>query len=40
MPLWARLQHELRELGLGIEPVHVTDGEGTTPARDARRAAD
>jgi hypothetical protein len=28
VPLWARLQHELRELGLGIEPVHVTDGEG------------
>jgi hypothetical protein len=28
VPLWARLQHELRELGLGIEPVHVSDGEG------------
>ena len=28
VPLWARLQHELRELGLGIEPVHVTDAEG------------
>ena len=28
VPQWARLQHELRELGLGIEPVHVTDGEG------------
>ena len=25
VPLWARLQHELRELGLGVEPVHVTD---------------
>jgi hypothetical protein len=29
VPLWARLQHELRELGLGIEPVRVTDGEGS-----------
>jgi Family of unknown function (DUF6282) len=28
VPLWARLQHELRALGLGIEPVHVTDAEG------------
>ena len=28
VPLWARLQHELRELGLGMEPVQVTDGEG------------
>jgi hypothetical protein len=28
VPLWARLQHELRELGLGIEPVHVTDDRG------------
>jgi Family of unknown function (DUF6282) len=28
VPLWARLQHELRELGLGTEPVHVTDGAG------------
>jgi hypothetical protein len=28
VPLWATLQHELRELGLGIEPVHVTDGGG------------
>ena len=28
VPQWARLQHELRELGLGIEPVHVTDPEG------------
>jgi hypothetical protein len=28
VPLWARLQHELRGLGLGIEPVHVTDGDG------------
>jgi hypothetical protein len=28
VPQWAKLQHELRELGLGIEPVHVTDPEG------------
>jgi hypothetical protein len=28
VPQWATLQHELRRLGLGIEPVHVTDGEG------------
>ena len=28
VPQWARLQHELRELGLGIEAVHVTDREG------------
>jgi hypothetical protein len=29
VPQWARLQHELRGLGLGIEPVHVTDGDGS-----------
>jgi hypothetical protein len=28
VPQWARLQHELRELGLGVEPVRVTDSEG------------
>jgi Family of unknown function (DUF6282) len=28
VPQWARLQHELRELGLGVEPVHVTDVDG------------
>ena len=28
VPQWARLQHELRELGLGVEPVLVTDPEG------------
>jgi Family of unknown function (DUF6282) len=28
VPQWARLQHELRELGLGVEPVHVTDPDG------------
>jgi hypothetical protein len=40
VPLWARLQHELRELGLGIEPVHVTDGEGRLlpETRDVLRA--
>src|SRR4249919_4298369 len=29
VPVWAKLQHELRGLGLGIEPVHVTDDEGS-----------
>ncbi len=28
VPLWARLQHELRELGLGVEPVGVTGADG------------
>lgn len=28
VPVWAKLQHELRELGLGVEPVHVRDSEG------------
>ena len=28
VPLWASLQHELHSLGLSIEPVHVTDGDG------------
>src|SRR5207342_1649685 len=28
VPQWASLQHELRELGLGIEPVHVTGADG------------
>jgi uncharacterized protein DUF6282 len=28
VPQWARLQHELRELGLGIEPVYVTGSDG------------
>jgi hypothetical protein len=28
VPQWARLQHELRGLGLSVEAVHVTDGEG------------
>jgi Family of unknown function (DUF6282) len=40
VPLWARLQHELRGLGLGIEPVHVTDGGGRLlpETRDVLRA--
>jgi hypothetical protein len=28
VPQWAKLQHELRGLGLGVEPVHVTDDAG------------
>ena len=28
VPQWARLQHELRGLGLGVEPVEVTDERG------------
>lgn len=28
VPLWAHLQHELRGLGLDVDPVHVTDGDG------------
>ena len=40
VPQWAKLQHELRELGLGIEPVEVRDGGGEIlPAtRDVLRA--
>ena len=40
VPLWAQLQHELRELGLGVEPVRVTDGDGQLLAetRDVIRA--
>jgi hypothetical protein len=40
VPQWATLQHELRELGLGIEPVHVTDAEGRVlpETRDVLRA--
>lgn len=40
VPQWARLQHELRELGLGIEPVHVTgpDGRLLPETRDVLRA--
>jgi hypothetical protein len=29
VPQWARLQHELRSLGLGVEPVHVTAADGS-----------
>lgn len=28
VPIWAKLQHELREQGIGVEPVEVTDGAG------------
>ena len=40
VPQWARLQHELRSLGLSVEPVHVTgpDGELSPAARDVVRA--
>ena len=40
VPQWARLQHELRELGLGIEPVHVTGSNGQLlpETRDVLRA--
>jgi Family of unknown function (DUF6282) len=40
VPQWARLQHELRELGLGVEPVYVTDADGDLlpETRDVLRA--
>jgi stage V sporulation protein SpoVS len=40
VPLWARLQHELRELGLGVEPVDVTgpDGKLLPETREVLRA--
>jgi hypothetical protein len=40
VPQWARLQHELRELGLRVDPVHVTDRSGALlpEARDVLRA--
>ncbi|HEY7730201.1 MAG TPA: DUF6282 family protein [Gaiellaceae bacterium] len=40
VPQWARLQHELRQLGLGVEPVHVTgpDGRLLPETRDVLRA--
>jgi hypothetical protein len=40
VPLWASLQHELHSLGLSIEPVQVTDGDGQLlpAARDVLRA--
>ena len=40
VPQWARLQHELRGLGLSIDAVHVTDTEGRLlpAARDVLRA--
>jgi Family of unknown function (DUF6282) len=40
VPIWARLQHELRSLGLGVEAVETTDGEGRVlpEVRDVLRA--
>ena len=40
VPQWARLQHELRELGLGVEPVYVTGDDGSLlpETRDVLRA--
>ncbi len=40
VPQWARLQHELRALGLGVEPVRVTgeDGRLLPETRDVLRA--
>jgi Family of unknown function (DUF6282) len=40
VPQWARLQHELHELGLSVEPVEVTDGSGELlpETRDVLRA--
>ena len=36
VPLWAGLQHELHSLGLSVEPVHVTDADGSSCPRRAR----
>jgi hypothetical protein len=40
VPQWAKLQHELRGLGLGVDPVHVTGGDGQLlpETRDVLRA--
>jgi len=40
VPLWARLQHELHELGLSVEPVRVADAAGRLlpETRDVLRA--
>jgi hypothetical protein len=40
LPQWARLQHELRSLGLGVDAVHVTDRDGALlpETRDVLRA--
>jgi hypothetical protein len=40
VPQWAKLQHELRSLGLGVEPVQVTDEKGRVlpETRDVLRA--
>ncbi len=38
VPLWARIQHELRDAGLAIEPVAVTGPDGVLPeTRDVLR---
>jgi len=31
VPIWAKLQHELRALGIGVEPVLVADENGVLP---------
>ena len=33
VPQWARLQHELHELGLSVEPVEVTDASTGSSSR-------
>jgi len=40
VPLWAKLQHELRELGLSVDAVEVTDADGSllSETRDVLRA--
>ena len=40
VPQWARLQHELRGLGLSVDAVHVTDSDGALlpETRDVLRA--
>ena len=40
VPVWVKLQLELREQGIEIEPVPVVDADGTRAARDARGARD
>ena len=39
-PVWMRLQHELREQGVHIEPVRVVDDGGRAAARDASTVLD
>ena len=40
VPVWVRLQLDLREQGIEIEPVPVVDDAGARAARDARGARD